>query len=239
MALRRVIKTQSQDSGFVRYTLGPAKAYLDDVQSIAEALLAAAQKRAKDSEANEPVQVLIAAGEAIADEPSDLRDARPEELQRARIAIKDPLISVDLWKRGASVSTVSSDVEGQELAVGIKEFVNRRRSPRAAIFLTGGVYSILTLVSGVAIAIGLLVQAHKLWPLSAGLAIFAFGLIFGSNGFFAYRYGSVHLIPRRESEMRGLSSEMRKQLIIALISAIVGGVIVGLASLWAGVYVHH
>lgn len=46
-------------------------------------------------------------------------------------------------------------------------------------------------------------------------------------------------IPRRESESRGLSRETRKQIAVGLIGAIVGAVILAVAGLWAGLYVHH
>ncbi len=59
------------------------------------------------------------------------------------------------------------------------------------------------------------------------------------NCYFAYKSGSIYIISRKENEVHGISSEMRRQLAIALAGAIICALIIGLAGLWAGLYVHH
>jgi hypothetical protein len=76
--------------------------------------------------------------------------------------------------------------------------------------------------------------------MDTGITCLVVPLVLASiDWFFAYRLGSVRVIPYRENEARGLSSDTRKQLVIALIAAISGGIVVALAGLWAGLYVHH
>jgi hypothetical protein len=136
MALRRVIKTGSSGSGLVRYRLGPSRLYLDDLQSIYDSLSAVVEKRDKVSDSHESedpadethVGIEIEAGEAIADELIDLRDARPKELEELRISSRNPRITIDLWKRIAVISAFSTDREAEELAIGIRDYINSRRS---------------------------------------------------------------------------------------------------------------
>jgi hypothetical protein len=250
MALRREIKTQAQSLGIISYDLGPAKIFLDDVQLIYDTLFVAASKRAESSQRNKEdstvtqdsqekeISVAISAGEAKADLPDDLRDANPEELERVRIAIKDPLVSVDLWRQYADVSAESSDPEATALAVGIRDFVNNKRSLRSAFHFWGR-KEIAFFMIALGLSIGVSAFGWKSWRTNVIFVPSILAVIVGVNCWFAYRFGSVHVIPRRESEVRGLSSETRKQVAIALISAIMGAVILGLAGFWAGLYVHH
>jgi hypothetical protein len=244
MALRREIKVQPEDFGPIRYRLGPARIYLDDVELIYEALLAVADKKTEGSQDNKAASIIITAGDARADLPDDLRDARPEELQKVRIAIKDPAVSVDLFRRYAVVSAISSESGAKELAAGIRNSVNRRRSFWAVYYFWGSaeitVFSLSLILATLIITAAItLATAYALFSLAVIAAALVVILTAGGNCWFAYRLGAVRLIPRRESETRKNSSETRKQLMIALLGAIIGGLIVGLASLWAGVYVHH
>ena len=249
MALRREIKIQPEDFGPIRYRLGPARIYLDDVELIYETLLAAAGENAGDSKDDDAqdykaTSIIITAGDARADLPDDLRDARPGEVQRVRIAIKNPAISVDLFRRHAVVSTISSEPDAREVAVGIQNFVNRRRSLRALYYFWGSaeiaVFSLSLILAALIITVAItLATAYTLLSFAVIVAVLVVILTAGGNCWFAYRLGAVHLIPRRESEIRKLSDETRKQLMIALLGAIIGGLVTGLAGLWAGVYVHH
>lgn len=249
MALRREIKIETEDAGPIRFRLGPARLYLNDVELIYETLLAAASKKAvdsstDDSQDNKAASIIITAGEARADHPCDLRDAQPEELQKVRIAMKDPAISIDLYRRYANISTVSSDSEAKELAAAIHSFVNRHYSPRAAYHFWGSAEIVLfflslTLATLIITAAVTLADTYALTFLAVIVAALVVILTAGGNCWFTYRIGAVRLIPRRENEVRGLSAETRKQLMIALAGAIIGGLVVGLAGLWAGLYVHH
>jgi hypothetical protein len=219
------------------------------VELIYETLLAAASEKAAnsqtdDSRDNKAASIIITAGEARADLPDDLRDARPEELQKVRVAIKNPVISVDLFRRYADVSIISSDPEAKELAAGIQDFVNRRHSLRAVYYFWGSAeialfFLSLTLATLIITAAVTLAATFAQMCLAVIVAALVVILTAGGNCWFAYRIGVVRLIPRKENEIRGLSTETRKQLMIALAGAIIGGLIVGLAGLWAGVYVHH
>ena len=136
MALRREIKLQTEDAGLTRYRLGPAKVYLDDLQLIYETL-AEANEETDDSAEGKAAPVTITAGEASADLPEDLVDAKPEELQHVRLTIKNPAITVSLSRRYASIYVNSSNRGSVELANGIRNFINHRKSFRAAVYFWG------------------------------------------------------------------------------------------------------
>ena len=84
MALHREIKALSNEPGLITNRLGPAKLYLDDIQTIYDALNNAANekparlwqewRRNSLSDGIETSPVVITAGEAIANEPDDLRE---------------------------------------------------------------------------------------------------------------------------------------------------------------------
>jgi hypothetical protein len=245
MALRREIRITAQYARPTRCRLGPAKIYLDDVQLIYESLAKAAIKRAKDSNVTEPAQIFIGAGEAYAESPDDLRDAKPEELQKVSIGIEHPAIVVDLHRRFASISAYSDveDYDGEEVANRIRNYINSRRSFRAA-FLCWRPTELRRLVLGwfsffiLGTLFGALTKP-RLWFFGLIVATVVAITMAGLVTYTIYRLGAIRIIPHNESEIRGLSSETRKQLMIALIGAIVGALILGLAGLWAGVYAHH
>jgi hypothetical protein len=136
VALRREIKIQPQDASLVRYRLGPARIYLDDVQAIYETILKETHKRVQDSEDGKSIEIFIRAGsDASAESPDDLRDAKPEELRRVRIGTSRPPILVELGLDSADVS--ASDPEGKDLVAGIRNYVNRRRSGWAVFYCWG------------------------------------------------------------------------------------------------------
>ena len=93
-------------------------------------------------------------------------------------------------------------------------------------------FLLILLLSGI-IAYGSSVEA---WLLGIAVFVVLTAVLIGFNLRTDYRYGAVRIIPRKQNEARGLSSETRKQLLIALVSAIIGAVIIGLAGLWAGFF---
>lgn len=182
---------------------------------------------------------MITAGDATADKPEDLRDATPEELRRVRLALDSPLISIDLWEYRADISAGASDTDGRALADGIRNFINDKRYLRGGYKLFDNLGDILAFLAASTLGIGILVAARSLWPLAVILLAAGSLSTIGLNALFAYRTGTIRLISRKRAEVQGLSAETRKQLLIALVGAIVGALILGLAGLWAGIYVHH
>ncbi|MFJ4619787.1 hypothetical protein [Streptomyces sp. NPDC088812] len=233
MALHREIEISQQgDPGFVRYRLGPSRLYLNDVELIHTTLVKAAKERA-DSLDTEAAEVRITARDATADAPGDLRDATLSELQRVRISVEAPLISVDLWSENADVSAQASDAEGKAVAEGIKKFVDAKRSLRGGYQWLDGTHDVVLLISGIALAASSFFVFGD-WRAALASFLGACFVTFGFNSTFAYRTGTVRIVPRNESEVRKLSSETRKQLWIALAGAAAGALIVGTAGLWAG-----
>ncbi len=239
MSLHRTIEIKPHNPGVARYALGPSRLYLDDIQLIHETLAKAANRRA-DSLGGEAAEVVITAGEAIADEPSDLRDANSEELARVRIALDSPLISINLKTRWADVSVQTSDSEGRDTAVGIRDYINKKRSIFVGLTNGNKMWDLSILIGSAVAASTLMTLKLSLWPIAVvGLVICSFAT-YGLNLLLSYfGGGAVRIYPYERAEVRRLSSETRKQLWIALAGAIIGALIVALAGLWAGVAVHH
>lgn len=239
MTLRRVIKTQPQGSGLVSYKIGPSKLYLDDLQMIYDTLVVAAEQRISDSKTGSAVSIEIKAGDASADEIIDLRDARAEEVKRVRISLRDPLVTVRLLRTYADVSGLTTDSSSLELAAGIRDHINSRRSRIVAATS----YPLMYLLFMIAAVGGDVTDIAENWtyhPTEAVVTAIGATFVFLALGAvtslgLAYRFGGVRVICRKENEVRSLSADTRKQLIIA----VVGAVIIALAGFWAGNFVHH
>jgi hypothetical protein len=243
MAIHRRIEIADDDPGLTRYRLGPSKLYLEDVALIHKTLVDASETRAKKS-GEEAAPVVITIGEATADWPADLSDATPKELLRVRVALDRPVVSIDLWRRGAGVTAQSSDPLATRLACGIRDDVNGKRSMAGIkIFKSsadGLLVALIIIVCMAAIgSLSYFMQAPHVWLITSGSAVGLFICAIMGRSYFLYLSGAVKVVPRRINEARGLTSETRKQLFIGLAGAIVGGLIIGIAGLWAGGGIHH
>lgn len=262
MALRRVIKVVEAPppelEKSVEYNLGPSKLYLDDIRLIYQTLLdsaiSARSADSEDSKAGQPVDIFVSG--ATADAPEDLRDATPKELRYVSIISINPGVGVFLGSQFKSTIRVLSP-SGEGIALAIRDFVNGKRSFRGA-FNNGFIWLGVALVQLIPILNalqGAKAPIHsKAWhpffedcitleAITVG-AIIAFGLLTYWCRLLPAHISNilkskVYVVPHKEGEVRGLSSETRKQLLIALAGAVLGGLIVGLATLWAGVAVHH
>ncbi|MFH0177222.1 hypothetical protein [Streptomyces cacaoi] len=237
MALYRRVKIPPSDAGLTRYRLGPSRLFLEDVQAIYDALCEAAKQRAEESEDGEASSVTIVADETPADSPQDLLEATPEELRNLRMASKKPLVSVDLWSHYADVSAQSSDVEGEAVARGIRDYVNRRRHWRGGYRFFDNVMQLLLFLLGIVTAVAVVSVDVRQWPIAlASFAICAAAAF--ANVMVAYRTGTVRIVPQKRNEARWLSGQGRRDLFVSLTGAIVGAAILGIAGLWAGIRVH-
>lgn len=241
MPLHREIEI-ADESGLVQYRLGPSKLYIDDIRLIYSLLLENSKARTGES-GEEAAPVVITAGKATADLPEDLSEARPEELQTVRVALDRPLVAVDLRRRGAVVTAQSSDPRATALARGIRDDVNSKRSMVGIkVFKSpaDGFLTVLIVLICAAIISPLSYSMHAphVWLINSASAAGLFICAILGRSFFLYLSGTVKVVPKTQNEIRGLTSETRKQLFIALAGAIVGGLIVGVAGLWAGGAIH-
>ncbi|WP_329149499.1 hypothetical protein OIU91_23255 [Streptomyces sp. NBC_01456] len=216
---------------------------MDHIEAIYAALQTAAEDRAKKTGDGQIFPVSISAnvetaGESVVAElPEDLEDASSEELRRVRLALKKPLISVDLWYRMADVTAQSSDAEGQAVALSIRDYVNNRRYWRGGFCFFDNFREVLLFGAGIIAAIVLVVIDHSRWPFSLTIAVMASASTWVLNTVLAYQTGTVRVVPHRQRTARRLSAETRKQVIAGLVGAIVGAALIGVAGLWAGVQV--
>lgn len=245
MGLDRTIEIRNDNPGLIRFRLGPSKLYLDDIRLICKTLRKASEADVKDSkEIRAAAPVVIAAGKAIAESAEDLRDAWPDELRTLKIALGRPVVSVELYRRSAAVTAQSSDVEGRAIALGVRDYVNGKRSLAGVkIFKSPGDALLIMLIIVACLAIISTIiyftNAPRPWLIIPGSAVGLFVLATLIRSLFLYLTGTIKVVPREHSEVRGLTLEARKQLLIALAGAIVGGLIVGIAGLWAGGAIHH
>lgn len=240
--------------------LGPARLYLDDIEAITASLetfvkerRAAEATEAKDtiSKAKEPdspddVSIELFAADAKADSIEDLRDATPEELNHLTIFCEDPTISIDLWHIQAEVLTDRSNPEARALADDIAAFVKCRRSWSASWRTRTG-YIVFTLgYFGLAAAASFIIGLHSYASHHSGFTYVIVGLVFVAIAVFTAGLaliggkdvpGTVIIIPTRRSESRRLSQRARRDLIIATIAAVGGGIVIAIAGLWAGLFV--
>ena len=100
MALHREIKVNTDEVGLVTSRLGPAKLYLDDIQTIYDVLFKTVDKKLRIPGILKRPSVVITAGEAIADLPNDLQEATRDELREVKITLNEPLITVSRVSAG-------------------------------------------------------------------------------------------------------------------------------------------
>jgi len=243
--LNRMIEIKNDDPGLIRHRLGPSKLYLDDVRLICNTLKIASEARARDDgEFDKVAPVVITAGKATADSPEDLCDAWPKELQTVKIALGRPVVSVELYRRSAGVTAQSSDIEGKAVALSVRDYVNSKRSLAGVkIFKSPGDAFLITLIavacSAIIGAISYFSNASRPWLIISGSAVGWFALASLIRSLFLYLTGTTKVVPRARNEIRRLTSETRKQLLVALAGAIVGALIAGIAGLWAGGAIIH
>src|SRR5690348_3243605 len=203
MALRRDLPIEDEP-GLIRHRLGPSKLYLDDVERIYNHLVGASEKKAKESGENkEAAQVKITAGKGtIADLPEDLCEANAEELLEVSVALDWPVVSVDLWRRGAGVTAQSSDPEARELARRIHEHIKSKRSWASVKIVKspadGGLIA-LTVVACMAIIAPLtyFIHASHIWLINSLSVVGLFICAVLVRAYFLFLSGTVKVVPRK------------------------------------------
>ena len=245
MALKRAIRPDS-DSPF-RISLGPAMLYLDDIRDVYDDLLAfsrqwrTANQEPTQGSAGDPDNpqdvVEIRAQNAIAGSVEDLKDATRKELGHVSLICKSPKMRVDFWLRGAQIIAESDSASVQSYAESLNQFVQGRRNwlilplaIRKSTFL--GLFAVLGYFL-VAILLPVPYQ-FKIYPnniLYVESAVLVAVLVF--QLYRQYR-NAVKVSPAWRRENRGLSGKTRRDLAIALVSAIVAGFL----GLWGGVLAH-
>src|SRR5688572_23571015 len=105
--------------------LGPARLYLDDIDDICTSLREHAAEVHDEFEA----PLVIQAGDAVADETDDLRQATKEELDSILLYLPgDSPISVSFGRIRAQIEVEAADLKARALAEDIQSFILGRRS---------------------------------------------------------------------------------------------------------------
>jgi hypothetical protein len=245
MALKRSVRPAS-DSPF-SIPLGPALLYLDDIRDVYDDLATFSQQwrvsNQKSMQGNgggasnsqDPIE--IRAQNAAADSVEDLKDATRQELNEVSLICKSPKIGIDFWLRGAEIIAESDNADVRSYAESLQKFVQARRNWLMILpaIRKGFLVAISALLAYVVIAILAPVPSQiKIYPspfLISGESALVALLIFVVYRTFRY---TVRVAPTWRRENSGLSRKMRRDLAIALGSAIVAGVL----GLWAGLFAH-
>jgi hypothetical protein len=230
-------------------SIGPARFYLDDVQDVYLALLEFSKvqregaegepERTKPKEeAPEAGRVQIRALNASADEVADLTDATRSELNHLSLILSSPKIRIDLWSHEAEVIAESDTPNVRAFANSINDYAWTRRNRILPILrATRGVLFLwIVIIFGF---IGMKLPKHSplyLKPDSSNYAVIgvvaAMSLI-GIAVAYRARRDSIRVIPMWRSEGRRLSSQTSREIGIAII----GAVILGLLGFWAGLFI--
>jgi hypothetical protein len=227
------------EPGLIRHRLGPSKLYIDDVERIYNGLDKAAKARAGDTTA---ACVVITAGKGTrADLPEALRGANAKELPKVSLAIDGPVVSVDLWRRGAGVTAQSSDPGGSKLADDIRDYVREERSwASIKIFKSSSDGGLIALIVGACIAIiaplSYFIHAHNAWVIDSASAVGLYICAILGRAYFLFLSGTVKVIPRRRSE---IPSMMQRPLVVGVISAAAGAAATIFAEMISAVLTRH
>ncbi len=240
MALRRSIRPDTASP--FRIPLGPALLYLDDILDVYNDLITFSQQWCADNserpqgpgESPEDLQnaVELRAQNAIADSAEDLKDATRQELDHVSLVCKSPKIRIDFSLRGAEVIAESDSPNVRSFAESLREFVQTRRSwlvVPMAIGKKGFLWPTLALVYLLIAAFLPVPYPLKIYPDIWTYVIF--GVLIAWLVFQYYRQyrNAVRISPEWRRESRGISSRTRRDLAVALVSAVV----VGVLGLWA------
>jgi len=172
-------------------------------------------------------KVGIQAGDAVAAEPADLRDATSKELQAVQIVTSEPAIVIRLGSQATASTTDDSD-SARATVDDIYLLLNARRSQGAfwvGLWREGRFFFLLVAVLESIGALLALVtrdptplRVFALWALLLFLPI-----IFGPINFRSTGYCVI--VPRLRSEQRGLSRETARELVSGLIGALIGAAV--------------
>lgn len=244
MALRR----RAVGAGAFRTVpLGPARLYLDDIESIRSLLKDAAQRRVLNHHADRPdgdfwkgVQQseleqsepeIILGGDVIAEHVDDLRLASRSELRDLRISVasRHMMLSIPLGPSFARMTYPDDEAAAVDgLVSDIKKIVARRRISRLAAW-----YASLPKKSSVAgvllLAVYLGLAIFDASTASRWLAALWFALLVLVSGVQLHilpKLGSVLISPLAYSESQGFWTEARREGGLVIAATVVGGLIV-------------
>ncbi|MDG4826776.1 hypothetical protein O7635_33415 [Asanoa sp. WMMD1127] len=238
---RQIRRTQP---GEVRHsiTLGPARLYLEDLEAIVETLKDFAST-AVEAGATEPPavrHVTIQAADAVADAVEDLKEATTAELNEVKVYVNGPsAVDLSLGNSHARIEVDAGDPDARALASDLAVFIGSRRSytPPLRMYPGADLFALAltcAVVAGGAIA---LLQGSRWtstwWFAAVSVVLFNIGNL-GINYFQARRLGCVEVVPERRKEKTRLSRQVRRDLVVVLVGAVVGGTLAGFLGLWQG-----
>ena len=193
-----------------------------------------AEKEVVAGTANEMVgrkyQVELSAGDAVAEEVEDLRSSTPKELRRISIKCSRPLVLIHLGPNHARVIGIASseDAETRQVVGDVARFLRARR----ALFIWNRALTLVAMIVGVAVlpSFAIIYAIFSPWRLSDTIGtalsvLLCLGVIAADQVWFIRRTGGVTTTPEHRKDARLLSRQTKRDIAVALLGALAGGVL--------------
>lgn len=186
-------------------------------------------------------EVSLKAGDAIADEPADLRDADARELRAVSLITNSPAVVVNLQQSDASARTTDSADDAKLLVDDVYGLLRVRHSP-----LVGFSQALrLTAVGVAVVAAGLgffvVFAAVRNRPdVSASDTAVGASMILTATWVFLVVWaaiglrssGSAVIVPERRSDQRGLTRQARREWTLGIATFALGAVVSVALTYW-------
>jgi hypothetical protein len=177
-------------------------------------------------------EVEFKAGEAVAEEAEDLRDSTPKELDDVSISCSHPAVAIVLspgWARVLGLAAASDDDRTRNVVKDVAQFLRARRTVYVGGHRTR--LAILTTFGLVPVALAFIYWRNRNdWNVASTIAL-TFVLVTGLIPIVADRWimfrisGGVRIIPERRKDARLISSQTKRDILIAVLSAVVGSIL--------------
>lgn len=212
---RKPIFSYSENLHFLRL-------YIDDLDDVMRVLRDRAEV------------VVLGAGSATAEEPTDLRGATSDELNGVTIRTENPAIRVWLHQKRASVDTGDSGENSKALVRDVTNMLRQRNAPFGSYLWRRSVWTgILGLII---LACGLFSVTNEPQSIALNVLLIVMGLLTGPflvwiNWRASRQAGSVQILLKSRAEARTDRSSAKVIAWTAIGSAFVGGLATAIASI--------
>lgn len=212
-----------------RRRLGWLRLYLNDLDDLVRYL--------RDSTG----EVGIKAGDATADEPTDLREARKSELRDVRVVTEDPALTVTLGFDRAQVTTTDTSDKTRGIVDNVVNLLASRRArvtiaarivALSVVFVWLGAMGLFALLGTLARAVDANYTSSFPEDIIAGAVLGPVVGFLGSLGILVIVRGTGRavIVPERRSENRGISRSTRQSLIVGIVVGVVTAVVTAIAT---------
>lgn len=209
-----------------RDNLGFVTLYLDDLDALLRALHRA-----------EPNYVSIEAGEAVADEASDVKGLTPSELARLQVVTHGPDVQIRLTRRGASITSEGDDTDTHELHDRALSLLQTHKGGAGRFFLSQlvvpGWLGWLFVAAGVVTElVAPTIDSWTSWLFIGAGLFFAFFPAITNTRYAATTIGSARLVLRTRADARETTRDSRQRIAELVLTGILGALVGAVLTTW-------